>query len=214
MEMGERQNRGYRWNLWVVSRIKTIWLCSSLTITTFFRLTKQPRFPKMTKNHVHQFYHSCIYNKEDTKKAFQKYVEVREAKFRRKKLSRFIKYFVFSQRPPFILIILLNFYILFIFHHQFIVIIITSYEQQHQNVSVSEIRFFLKFNTFMMHRMIFIFHYYYHDLKQSFCSWENILHFHSQEHGLIAKTYEGRLSNPHISSSNLQYFSHHFRQRC
>lgn len=77
----------------------------------------------------------------------------------------------FPNAHPFILIILLNFYILFIFHHQFIVIIITSYEQQHQNVSVSEIRFFLKFNTFMMHRMIFIFHYYYHDLKQSFCSW-------------------------------------------
>lgn len=49
---------------------------SSLTRPTFFRLTEQPRFPTMTKNHVHQFYHSCIYNKEDTKKAFQRYVEV------------------------------------------------------------------------------------------------------------------------------------------
>lgn len=41
-----------------------------------FRMIKQPRFPKMTKNHVHQFYHACIYNIEDTKKAFHRYVEV------------------------------------------------------------------------------------------------------------------------------------------
>lgn len=40
-------------------------------------LQNQPRFPKMTKNHVHQFYHSCYYNKEETKKAFQRYVELR-----------------------------------------------------------------------------------------------------------------------------------------
>lgn len=43
----------------------------------FFRMIKQPRFPKMTKNHVHQFYHACIYDKEETKKAFNRYVEVR-----------------------------------------------------------------------------------------------------------------------------------------
>jgi hypothetical protein len=41
------------------------------------RMIEQPRFPKMTRNHVHQFYHACIYNKEDTKKAFIRYVEVR-----------------------------------------------------------------------------------------------------------------------------------------
>jgi len=40
-------------------------------------LNKQPRFPKMTKNHVHQFYHACIYDKEETKKAFNRYVELR-----------------------------------------------------------------------------------------------------------------------------------------
>jgi hypothetical protein len=49
-------------------------------VQTFFfislRLIKQPRFPEMTRNHVHQFYHSCLYNKDDTKKAFQRYVEV------------------------------------------------------------------------------------------------------------------------------------------
>lgn len=42
-----------------------------------FRMIKQPRFPKMTKNHVHQFYHACIYDKDETKKAFNRYVEVR-----------------------------------------------------------------------------------------------------------------------------------------
>lgn len=41
------------------------------------RVIKQPRFPKMSKNHVHQFYHACIYDKEETKKAFNRYVEVR-----------------------------------------------------------------------------------------------------------------------------------------
>lgn len=56
--------------------------CSSfelkMTPINFFvcRVNNQPRFPRMTKNHVHQFYHSCYYNKDETKKAFQKYVEV------------------------------------------------------------------------------------------------------------------------------------------
>lgn len=50
---------------------------ASLKFPVFFRMIKQPRFPKMTKNHVHQFYHACIYDKEDTKKAFSRYVEVR-----------------------------------------------------------------------------------------------------------------------------------------
>lgn len=40
-------------------------------------MIKQPRFPVMTRNHAHQFYHACIYDKEDTKKAFNRYVEVR-----------------------------------------------------------------------------------------------------------------------------------------
>jgi hypothetical protein len=40
-------------------------------------MVQQPRFPRMTKNHVHQFYHACIYNKDDTKKAFNRYCEVR-----------------------------------------------------------------------------------------------------------------------------------------
>lgn len=50
---------------------------ASLNFPVFLRMIKQPRFPKMTKNHVHQFYHACIYDKEDTKKAFSRYVEVR-----------------------------------------------------------------------------------------------------------------------------------------
>lgn len=82
MELAKRQTRWYRWNLWVVSRITRMAKFSSFSVfvshrLTFCRLIKQPRYPKMTKNHVHQFYHSCIYDKEDTKKAFQKYVEVR-----------------------------------------------------------------------------------------------------------------------------------------
>lgn len=43
-----------------------------------FRMIRQPRFPKMTRNHVHQFYHACIYDKDETKKAFNRYVEVRQ----------------------------------------------------------------------------------------------------------------------------------------
>lgn len=39
-------------------------------------LCEEPRFPKMSKNHVHQFYHACLYNIEETKKAFHRYVEV------------------------------------------------------------------------------------------------------------------------------------------
>lgn len=48
-----------------------------LIASIYFRMIQQPRFPKMTKNHVHQFYHACIYSVEETKKAFHRYVEVR-----------------------------------------------------------------------------------------------------------------------------------------
>lgn len=44
-----------------------------------FRIQKQPRFPKMSRNHAHQFYHACLYDMENTKNAFQRYVELRAA---------------------------------------------------------------------------------------------------------------------------------------
>lgn len=52
-------------------------------------MVKQPRFPKMTQNHVHQFYHACIYDKEETKKAFNRYVEVRAFLYRQQNESTF-----------------------------------------------------------------------------------------------------------------------------
>lgn len=53
--------------------------CDEMWDSFYFRMIKQPRYPTMTRNHVHQFYHACIYDKEETKKAFQRYVEVRTA---------------------------------------------------------------------------------------------------------------------------------------
>jgi hypothetical protein len=37
----------------------------------------QPRFPNFSKNHAHLFLHACYYNVENSKKAMQRYVELR-----------------------------------------------------------------------------------------------------------------------------------------
>lgn len=43
----------------------------------FFRLNQQSQFPNFSKNHAHQFLHACLWNVKDTKKAFQKYCQIR-----------------------------------------------------------------------------------------------------------------------------------------
>lgn len=43
------------------------------------RIQTQPRFPSFSKNHAHLFLHACYFNVEDSKRAIQRYVELRAA---------------------------------------------------------------------------------------------------------------------------------------
>ena len=79
------------------------------SILDILRMIKQPRFPTMTKNHVHQFYHACIYDKEETKKAFHRYVEVRKLSSSLEK-SLFIEIFSFERQLPIALASVIRFY--------------------------------------------------------------------------------------------------------